>query len=371
MVAIKKEVEKGKKAPAGFMKAVVYEGHKQVGLQYKEIPKAEAGEVVIKTTSTTICGTDIHILHDEHKVEKNRTLGHEHVGVVHEVGEGVTGIKVGARVMCGSCTPCGSCYYCQKNLSSQCIGPEGDFKTPGGWRLGNTIDGTHAEYFKMPFPQYNLTKIPDELSDEDVLLLTDIASTGIAAAENAQIQIGDIVAVFACGPVGLCAIAGARLKGASFIIGIDGNSQRLDLAKKMGADITLNFNEVNVVEEIMNLSGNKGIEVAIEALGKEETFQQCLKVIRRGGCISSVGVYSGHVEIPIEHFASGMGDHRIVTTLCPGGRERMQQLMSLVIQQRMDLKPMITHRFTIDEAIEAYRLFEHAEDQIIKPIITF
>ncbi|MCA1203693.1 zinc-binding dehydrogenase [Priestia flexa] len=371
MTVIHSEVQKGVKAPVGLMKAVVYEGYKKIGLCYKEIPKAGYGEVVIKTTATTICGTDVHIIHDEHPVERYRTLGHEHVGIVYEVGEGVEGVEIGERVMCGSCTPCGSCYYCQKNLSSQCVGPEGNFTTPGGWRLGNTIDGTHAEYFKMPFPQYNLTKIPDELSDEAVLLLTDIASTGIAAAENAQIQIGDTVAVFACGPVGLCAIAGARLKGASKIIGIDGNPQRLSLAEKMGADITLNFNEVNVVEEIMKLSHNRGIEVAIEALGKEQTFQQCLKVVRRGGCISSVGVYSGHIEIPIEHFAGGMGDHRIVTTLCPGGRERMKQLMSLVVHERLDLTPLITHHYKIDDAIEAYRLFEQTEDQIIKPIITF
>ncbi|CAN7598275.1 zinc-binding dehydrogenase [Peribacillus frigoritolerans] len=364
-------VKKGIPAPEGYMKAAVFKEIGKLDLQYKSIPKAGPGEVVIRTTSTTICGTDIHILHGEHPVEENRTLGHEHVGVVHEIGAGVQGISIGERVMCGSCTPCGSCYYCQKNLSSQCIGPENDFTTPGGWRLGNTIDGTHAEYFKMPFPKHNLTKVPDVLSDEEVLLLTDIGSTGIAAAENAEIQIGDTVVVFACGPVGLCAIAGARLKGASLIIGVDGNSERLRIAKEMGADITLNLNDVDVVKEILNLSDGRGVDVAIEALGKEETFQSCLKVIRRGGCISSVGIYSGHVQIPIEHFAGGMGDHRIITTLCPGGRERMNQLISLVSQKRIDLTPMITHRFHIDEVVEAYEIFEKAKDNIIKAVITF
>lgn len=364
-------VQKGVNAPEGYMKATIFKSVGNLELVYKKIPKAKPGEVVIKTSATTICGTDIHIVHGEHPVEPNRTLGHEHVGIVYEVGEGVEGINVGDRVMSGSCTPCGTCYYCQKNLPSQCIGPNNDFSNPGGWRLGNTVDGTHAEYFIMPYPKYNITKIPDNLSDEEVLLLTDIGSTGIAAAENADIQIGDTVAVFACGPVGLCAIAGARLKGASKIIAIDGNEKRLDLAKKMGADIVLDYSSINPVEEILKITDGKGADVAIEALGKEETFQNALKVIRRGGCISSVGIYSGHIQIPIEHFAGGMGDHRIITTLCPGGRERMSQLMTLVSQNRIDLTPMITHRFHIDDILEAYQIFENADDNIIKPIITF
>lgn len=368
-VALK--VKKGEPAPEGLMKAVVFRGIGQPVLEYKPIPKAGPNEVVIKTTSTTICGTDIHILHGEHPVEEGRVLGHEHVGIVHEIGEGIQGISVGDRVMCGSCTPCGLCYYCQKGLSAQCIGPEGDHKHPGGWRLGNTVDGTHAEYFKMPFPNFNLTKVPDELTDEDVLLMTDIGSTGIAAAEKANIQVGDVVVVFACGPVGLCAIAGARLKGASLIIGVDGNPGRLEIAKNMGADITLNFQETDVVHEIMKITEGKGADVAIEALGSQVTFENCMKVIRRGGTVSSVGIYSGHLTIPIETFAGGMGDHRIVTTLCPGGRERMLQLINLVRHHRVSLTSMITHKMHIDDAIEAYDLFENQKDGVIKLIIHF
>lgn len=303
------KVKKGEPVPEGLMKAVIYRGTRQPVLEYKPIPKAGPNEVVIRTTSTTICGTDIHILHKEHPVEEGRVLGHEHVGIVHEIGEGIRGISVGDRVMCGSCTPCGLCYYCQKGLSPQCIGPEGDNPHPGGWRLGNTMDGTHAEYFKMPFPNFNLTKVPDELTDEDVLLVTDIGSTGIAAAEKANIQIGDVVVVFACGPVGLCAIAGARLKGASLIIGVDGNPGRLNIAKEMGADLTLNYQTTDVVQEIMKITEGKGADIAIEALGSQNTFENCMRVIRRGGTVSSVGVYSGHLTIPIETFAGGMGDH--------------------------------------------------------------
>ncbi|WP_248929638.1 zinc-binding dehydrogenase [Paenibacillus hamazuiensis] len=365
------KVIKGVPAPDGWMKAVVFRGIGKPVLEYKPIPKAGPGEVVIRTTSTTICGTDIHILHGEHPVDEGRVLGHEHVGVIHEIGEGIRGFRVGDRVMCGSCTPCGQCYYCQKGLSSQCIGPEGDHRHPGGWRLGNTVDGTHAEYFKMPFPEFNLTKVPDELGDEDVLLVSDIGSTGIAAAEKADIQVGDTVVVFACGPVGLCAIAGAKLKGASLVIGVDGNPERLKIAEKMGADAVLDFRKIDVVEEIMKLTEGKGADVAIEALGSQTTFENCMKVIRRGGTVSSVGIYSGHVTIPIETFAGGMGDHRIVTTLCPGGRERMLQLIRLVKHHRLSLNSMITHRMPIDEALEAYELFEHQKDGVIKLVIHF
>lgn len=357
--------------PTKLMKALVFKGIHQLEIVEKEIPKAGPGEVVIRTTATTICGTDIHILHGEHPVAIDRTLGHEHVGVIHEIGEGVEGFKVGERIMSGSCTPCGLCFYCQKGLSSQCIGPDNDFANPGGWRLGNTVDGTHAEYFKMPFPKYNITKIPNELSDEQVLLLTDIGSTGIAAAENADIQIGDTVAVFACGPVGLCAIAGAKLKGASRIIAVDGNEERLKLAKQMGADITVNIHQQDPVEVILHLTDQKGADVAIEALGKEQTFQNALKILRRGGKLSSVGIYSGHIAIPIEDFAGGMGDHRIITTLCPGGRERMSQLISLIANHRIDLTPMITHLYKFEDILKAYEVFEHAEDGVIKPIIKF
>lgn len=364
-------VMKGEPAPEGYMKAAVFRGIGKLSLEYKPMPKAGFGEVVIRTTSTTICGTDIHILHGEHPVADGRTLGHEHVGVVHEVGEGVTGVSVGERVMCGSCTPCGLCYYCQTGLSSQCIGPDGDYEHPGGWRLGNTMDGTHAEYFKMPFPQYNLTKIPDELTDDEVLLVSDIGSTGIGAAEKANIQIGDVVAVFACGPVGLCAIAGARLKGAGFIIGVDEKPARLGIAKRMGADITLNYLQTNVVDEIVKLTNGRGADVAIEALGSQVTFENCLRVVRRGGTVSSAGIYSSHLHIPIDTFASGMGDHHIVTNLCPGGRERMLQLISLVKSHRLSLTDMVTHKFHIDDILEAYDIFEHQKDGVIKVVINF
>ncbi|MDQ0217735.1 zinc-binding dehydrogenase [Peribacillus cavernae] len=364
------DVRKGEQAPESMMKSAVYRGVGKLSMEYKPIPKAGLNEVVIRTTSTTVCGTDIHILHGEHWVEDGRIMGHEHVGIVHEVGEGLEGITVGDRVMCSSNTPCGTCFYCQKGMAAQCVGPDGK-QGPGGWILGNTIEGTHAEYFKMPYPNYNLTKIPDDVSDEEVLMICDIGSTGIAAAEKANIQIGDVVVVYACGPVGLCAIAGARLKGAGLIIGVDADPARMEIAKKMGADIVLNFKTINVIEEIFRLTDGRGADVAIEALGKQETFENCLRSIRRGGTVSSVGIYSGHLHIPIETFAGGMGDHKIVTTLCPGGRERMLQLIQLVKTHRITLESMVTHRYHFDDILEAYDTFEHQKDGVIKTMINF
>jgi alcohol dehydrogenase len=365
------KIKSGQPAPEGMMKAVTFQGKDKIALEYKPIPKAGPNEVVIRTTATTVCGTDIHILKGEHWVEDGRILGHEHVGIVHEIGEGVQGIYVGERVMCSSNTPCGTCFYCQKGTPAQCVGPHETNKTPGGWILGNTIEGTHAEYFKMPYPRYNLTKPSDDISDEELLMITDIGSTGIAAAEKANIQLGDVVVVFACGPVGLCAIAGSKLKGASKIIAVDSNPARMEIAKKMGADIVLNFKTTDVIAEIMKLTNGRGADVAIEALGMQETFENCMRSIRRGGTVSSVGIYSGHICIPIETFAGGMGDHTIVTTLCPGGRERMLQLISLVKQHRMSLSSMVTHTYNIDDILDAYDTFKEQKDGVIKVMITF
>ena len=203
-------------------------------------------------------------------------IGHEPVGVIHELGVGVTGYEVGDRVLVGAITPCGQCNYCLGGDLAQCGGPI------GGWKFGNTINGAQAEYLLVPSAQANLAKIPDELTDEQVVLLADIASTGISAAESANLQIGDTAAVFAQGPIGLCATAGAKLKGASLIIAVESDPVRTRMSKRMGADIVLNQNEVDVVAEIKRLTGGKGVDVAIEALGTQATFENALRVIRAG-----------------------------------------------------------------------------------------
>ncbi len=315
------------------MRALVFRGPNQIAIEQVPIPKPGPGEAVIRVTLTTICGTDLHILKGEYPVRPGLVIGHEPVGVIHELGVGVTGYEVGDRVLVGAITPCGQCNYCLGGDLAQCGGPI------GGWKFGNTINGAQAEYLLVPSAQANLAKIPDELTDEQVVLLADIASTGISAAESANLQIGDTVAVFAQGPIGLCATAGAKLKGASLIIAVESDPVRTRMSKRMGADIVLNQNEVDVVAEIKRLTGGKGVDVAIEALGTQATFENALRVIRAGGTLSSLGVYSGKLAIPVEPFAAGLANQKIITTLCPGGKERMRRLIELVRHGRLDLVP--------------------------------
>src|SRR6185295_4003687 len=254
------------------MKANVFHGKHDIRVEEVERPSAGAGEAVIRVTLTTICGTDLHILRGEYPVKRGLIIGHEPVGVIEELGEGVTGYEPGDRVLVGAITPCGQCRACWSGHSSQCGHGEG-YEALGGWRFGNTINGAQAQYLRVPHAQANLAKIPDELTDEQVVLLADIASTGISAVESADLQIGDSVAIFAQGPIGLCATAGAKLKGASLIIAIESDPVRAEMAKRMGADVVLNFNETDVIAEIKRLTDGKGVDVAIEALGTQGTFE--------------------------------------------------------------------------------------------------
>ena len=345
------------------MKALVFHGPGNISLETVPIPKARAGEVIIRVTLTTICGTDLHILKGEYPVKPGLIIGHEPVGVIHEIGDGVTGYEVGDRVLVGAITPCGQCNFCLSGNWSQCGG------AIGGWKFGNTIDGAQAEYLRVPYAQANLARIPDELTDEQVVLLADIASTGISAAERADLQIGDTVAVFAQGPIGLCATAGAKLKGASLIIAVESDPVRTKMSRKMGADAVFDFKQHDIVEEIKRLTGGRGVDVAIEALGTQETFESALRVLRPGGTLSSLGVYSGKLSVPMEAFAAGLGDHKIVTTLCPGGKERMRRLMELVRQGRLDLTPLLTHTFSLQRITEAYQLFAERREGVIKVAI--
>jgi threonine dehydrogenase-like Zn-dependent dehydrogenase len=347
----------------GMMKSLVFNGDQKISLDDRPIPKPGPGEAVIEVTLTTICGTDVHIVKGEYPVKRGLTLGHEAVGRIHELGSGVSGYEIGERVLVGAITPCGQCNYCLGGDLSQCGG------IMGGWRLGNTIDGVQAQYALIPYAQANMAKIPDELTDEQVILLADIASTGFSASESAQVRIGDSVAIFAEGPIGLCATAGARLRGAGQIFAVDSNSVRLEQALRMGAHHAIDISQKDPVEEILLLTGRRGVDVAIEALGRQETFENALRVLRPGGTLSSLGVYSGKLVIPLEPFAAGLGDHKIVTTLCPGGKERMRRLMGLVLHHRIDLTPLLTHKFTFDKITEAYALFSKQQDGVLKVAI--
>ena len=352
----------------GTMRANVFRGTGRFGIEEVPRPRAGPGEAVIRVTLTTICGTDLHIVRGEYPVRDGLVIGHEPVGVVEELGAGLSGYRVGDRVLVGAITPCGQCHACLSGHLSQCGHGHGH-EAIGGWRFGNTMHGAQAEYLLVPNAQANLARIPETLTDEQVVLLADIASTGIAGAESGGVRRGDAVVVFAQGPIGLCATAGARLMGASLVIGVDGDDTRLAMARRMGADVVLDYRAVDVVAEVRRLTGG-GADVAIEALGTQQTFESALRTLRPAGTLSSLGVYSGKLGIPYDAFAAGLGDQRIVTSLCPGGKERMRRLMELVLHGRLDLTPLLTHSFPLDRIAEAYELFGTRADGVLKVAIT-
>jgi 2-desacetyl-2-hydroxyethyl bacteriochlorophyllide A dehydrogenase len=346
------------------MKALVFRGPNDIRLE--EVPKPEPGpgEAVVKVTLSTICGTDIHILSGGYPVKPGLIIGHEFVGRIDSLGAGVTGFNPGERVAVGAITPCGQCFYCQNGKSSQCGG------ALGGWKFGNTINGAQAEYILVPNAQYNLARIPDGLSDEQVLFVGDIMTTGFSASENGGVKIGDAVAIFAQGPIGLCATVGARVAGAGLVIAVESIPERQEMALRMGADVVLDHTKVDVVAEIKKLTDGRGVDVAIEALGHPKTFDNALRALRPGGTLSSLGVYESNLQIPLDAFGAGLADIKIVSSLCPGGSERLRRLMGLIQNQRADLRPLITHMFPLKDIAKGYRIFGNKMDKVLKVAIT-
>src|ERR1700690_1189340 len=350
------------------MRAAVFLAKGRIELREVERPVPGPGDALIRMTLTTICGTDVHILKGEYPVREGLTVGQEPVGRIEALGVGLSGYAVGDRVVVGAITPCGQCRACLSGDAAQCSHGGDSFAAIGGWGFGNTINGCQAEFILVPNAQANLAQLPDGLSAEEVLMCPDIMSTGFAAAERGNVRIGDSVAVFAQGPIGLCATAGARLSGASLVIGIDSVPKRLEMAKRMGADVVLDHTSQDVVAEIKRLTGG-GVDVAIEALGQQATFENALRSIRPGGTLSSLGVYSGHLTMPLDAIAAGLADQTVVTTLCPGGKERMRRLMSVVRAKRFPLGELVTHSFRLDQIVQAYDLFSHQGDGVMKVAI--
>ena len=353
------------------MKAAIFDAPGRIVLVDKPIPEVGPMDALLRITTTTICGTDIHILKGDYPVARGLTVGHEPVGVIAKLGAAVQGYAEGQRVISGAITPSGWSNACLCGVCSQDgAGTEHGWKAMGGWKLGNTIDGCQAEYVLVPDAMANLASVPDNLSDEQVLMCPDIMSTGFSGAETAGVRIGDTVAVFAQGPIGLCATMGAKLAGASLVIGVDRLPDRLQIARQMGADHVIDSSNLDAVAEILKLTGGRGVDVAIEALGTQPTFEAALRVLRPGGTLSSLGVYSTDLTIPLGAFAAGLGDHKIVTTLCPGGKERMRRLMAVIATNRVDLSAMVTHRFKLADIEAAYELFGHQRDGVLKVAIT-
>jgi threonine dehydrogenase-like Zn-dependent dehydrogenase len=352
------------------MKAAIFVEPGRIVLDEKPIPDVGPLDALVRITTTTICGTDVHILKGEYPVRKGLTVGHEPVGIIEKLGSAVQGYREGQRVIAGAITPSGHSNASLCGCHSQDgAGTAHGWKPIGGWKFGNTIDGAQAEYVLVPDAMANLAPVPDGLTDEQVLMCPDIMSTGFSGAESGKVRIGDIVAVFAQGPIGLCATAGAKLSGATTIIAVDSIAKRLEIARHMGADHVVNFRETDPVQAIMQITNGRGVDVAIEALGTQATFQACLSVLRPGGTLSSLGVYSSDLTIPLGAFAAGLGDHKIITTLCPGGKERMRRLMEVIKSERLDLKPLVTHRFKLDDIEAAYDLFAHQRDGVLKVAI--
>ena len=353
------------------MKAAVFVERGRIVLDDKPIPEVGPLDALMRVTTTTICGTDVHILKGEYPVRPGLIIGHEPVGVIEKLGSAVTGFKEGQRVIAGAITPSGWSAACLCGCASQDgAGTKHGFKAIGGWKFGNTIDGCQAEYVLVPDAMANLAPVPDGLTDEQVLMCPDIMSTGFSGAESGNVRIGDTVVVFAQGPIGLCATAGARLAGATTIIAVDSVPARMEVSRRMGADYVVDFKAVDPVAEIMRLTDGRGVDVAIEALGTQPTFEGALRVLRPGGTLSSLGVYSSNLMIPLDAFGAGLADLKIVTTLCPGGKERMRRLMAVVASGRVDLKPLVTHRFKLDQIEAAYDLFSHQRDGVLKVAIT-
>ncbi len=352
------------------MKAAIFVEPGRIVLGEKPVPEVGPLDALIRITTTTICGTDVHILKGEYKVAPGLIIGHEPVGVIEKLGSAVQGYREGQRVIAGAITPSGYSNASLADCGAQCGGAHGHgWKPMGGWRFGNTIDGAQAEYLLVPDAMANLAPVPDGLTDEQVLMCPDILSTGFSGAESGGIRIGDMVAVFAQGPIGLCATAGARLMGASTIIAVEALPERIEIARAMGADHVIDFSKVDPVDEIRRITDGRGVDVAIEALGRQDTFEAALRVLRPGGTLSSLGVYSEDLRIPIGAFSAGLGDNRIITTLCPGGKERMRRLMEVVASGRVDTGALVTHRFNLDDVETAYDLFAHQRDGVLKVVI--
>ncbi len=356
---------------ARMMKAAVFLEPGRIALDERPIPDIGPLDALLRVTTTTLCGTDIHIMKGEYPVRPGLIIGHEPVGIIEKLGSAVRGYQEGQRVIAGAITPSGYSNACLGGCGSQDgSGTPHGWQAMGGWKLGNTIDGCQAEYVRVPDAMANLAPVPEGLTDEEVLMCPDIMSTGFSGSERAAVGIGDTVAIFAQGPIGLCATVGAKLKGATSIIAVETIEQRAAVARRLGADHIVDFRREDPVDAILRLTDGRGVDVAIEALGTQATFEAALRVLRPGGTLSSLGVYAKDLSIPLGAFAAGLGDHTIVTTLCPGGKERMRRLMAVIASGRADLKPLVTHRYALDDIEAAYELFAHQRDGVLKVAIT-
>ena len=351
------------------MKALVYHGPNQKSWEEVPDPKIiDPTDVIVAVDTTTICGTDLHILKgDVPAVTDGRILGHEGVGTITEVGSAVGKLVVGDRVIISCITSCGSCSYCHQQLPAHCLNEEG--ASGVGWIFGHLIDGTQAEYVRVPFAESSLHKLPAGVSDEAAVMLSDILPTGFEiGVRNGRVKPGDVVAVVGAGPVGLSAMMTAGLYGASRIIAIDLDGNRLAQAESFGATDSVNSGSAGWKDELMAFTeGGLGVDVAIEAVGIPQTFEMATEIIRPGGTVANVGVHGKSVELKLQDL--WIKDIAITTGLVSATSTPM--LLKLVAQGKLAPEKFVSHRFTFDSIMDAYDTFSRAaQTKALKVIIT-
>ena len=341
-------------SPMAKVRACVKEGPGKVALTDIDIGDPGPGQALVRTTLTTICGSDIHIVDHIEEVPAGLPMGHESVGVVEAIGEGVERVKPGDRVVSACLLSCGHCVRCQNGEHSVCQ----TFGAPM-----NLLFGAQAEAFLVSGADHSMAIVPGGLDDRHAIFAADIMSTGFAAIERARLEEGQTVAIFAQGPVGLCATAAAKYYRAGVIVAVESIPERMEMARRLGADRVVRPEQA--VDEIMTMTGGFGVDVAVEALGKQVTFENCLRVTRYGGTVSSVGVYTPLTALSLP--TDGTFLHRtIVTTLCPVGTKRLQRLLGILDSGEVDLTPLLTHERKLDDIVASYDMFRNRKDGVMK-----
>ena len=343
------------------MKALVYHGPQKKSWEEKPKPViSKATDAVVKISKTTICGTDLHIMKgDVATVTDGRILGHEGVGVVEEVGSAVSNYKKGDHVLISCITSCGKCQYCKKGMYSHC--------QDGGWILGNTIDGTQAEFVRIPYADNSLYPIPANSDEEALVMLSDILPTGFECGVlNGQVQPGDTIAIVGAGPVGLAALLTSQFFTPANIIMIDMDDNRLAIAKKFGATLTINSGREDAINKIMELTGKKGVDVAIEAVGVPATFELCQFIVAPGGHIANIGVHGKPATLHLETLWA----QNITITTRLVDTVTTPMLFKNVQSQKLQPKKLITHHFKLRDILHAYDVFGNAaKEQALKVIL--
>ena len=339
------------------MKGLVYNGPGKYAWQELPDPTIqEPTDVIVKMTATTICGSDLHVLKgDVPETPVGTVLGHEGVGVVTEVGSAVSTIKVGDKLLLSCMTTCGHCSNCRKGLLSHCLADEG--AAGDAWAFGHYINGTQAEYCRVPLAETSTYRIPEGVSDKSAILLSDILPTGFEiGVQNGQVQPGDTIAVIGAGPVGLSAVLTAALYGPAKVISVDLDDNRLQLAKKFGATNGVNSGADDWKEQVFALTDGEGVDVAIEAVGIPPTLQMATEIVRPGGHVANIGVHGKPVEIAMEK----LWTKNIDITMGLVNTSSLQMLLNLVAAGKLDVEEFITHEFTFDEFEKAYEVFGNA-----------